>query len=62
MPSSVNNEVSSVNDPKVWSEFTGAGSVYQVMKQYEKSCLNASGEKPVFVKPEPTQKKVKSIN
>jgi hypothetical protein len=42
--------------------YTGAGSVYQVMKQYEKSCLNASGEKPIFVKPELTQKKVKSVN
>jgi hypothetical protein len=62
MPSSVSNEVSSVNDSKSWTEFTGAGSVYQVMKQYEKGGLNASGEKPVFVKPEPTQKKVKSIN
>lgn len=62
MPSSVSNEVSSVNDPKPWTEFIGAGSVYQVMKQYEKGGLDASGEKPVFVKPEPTQKKVKSIN
>ena len=53
---------SSVNDQKPHNEFTGAGSAYQVMKQYEKSGLNASGEKPVFVKPEPTQKKVKSIN
>ncbi|ALH23079.1 hypothetical protein ceV_173 [Chrysochromulina ericina virus CeV-01B] len=49
-------------EPKLQNEFTGAGSVYQVMKQYEKGSLNASGEKPVFVKPEPTQKKVKSIN
>ena len=50
MPISVSNEVSSVNDSKSWTEFTGAGSVYQVMKQYEKMGLNASGEKPVFVK------------
>jgi hypothetical protein len=62
MPSSVSNKVSSVNDSKPWTEFTGAGSVYQVMKQYEKGGLDASGEKPVFVKPEPIQKKVKSIN
>lgn len=62
MPSSMSNEVSSVNDSKPYTEFTGPGSVYQVMKQYEKGELNASGEKPVFVKSEPTQKKVKSIN
>ena len=42
--------------------YTGAGSVSQAMKQYEKGCLNASGEKPVFVKPESRQKKVKSVN
>lgn len=57
MPSSVSNEVSSVNDSKSWTEFTGAGSVYQVMKQYEKGGLDVSGEKPVFVKSEPIQKK-----
>jgi hypothetical protein len=56
MPGSVDN------DSKVSTEFTGAGSAYQVIKQYEKSGLNASGEKPVFVKPEPAEKKVKSIN
>jgi len=53
---------SSVNNSKTQTEFTGPGSAYQVIKQYEKGGLNASGEKPVFVKPEPTQKKVKSIN
>jgi hypothetical protein len=58
----MNNEVSSVNDSKAWTEFTGAGSAYQVIKQYEKGGLDASGEKPVFVKPETTQKNVKSIN
>ena len=53
---------SSTNEPKPYTEFTGPGSAYQVIKQYEKGQLNQSGEKPVFVKPEPTQKKVKSIN
>jgi len=43
-------------------EFTGPGSVYKVMEQYKKWGLDASGREPVFVKPEPDQKKVKSIN
>lgn len=43
-------------------EFTGPGSVYKVMEQYKKLGLDASGREPVFVKPEPQQKKVKSIN
>ena len=62
MPSSMNNEVSSVNDPKPYTEFTGPGSAYKVMEEYKKTQCNASGEIPVFVKPDPIQKKVKSIN
>ena len=53
---------SMTNDTKTQTLYTGPGSAYQVIKQYEKGGLNASGEKPVFVKPESTQKKVKSIN
>lgn len=56
MPSSM------TNDTNTQTLYTGPGSAYQVIKQYEKGGLNASGEKPVFVKPETTQKKVKSIN
>ena len=40
------------DNSKPKNEFTGPGSVYQVIKQYEKSGLNESGEKPVFVKAE----------
>jgi len=47
---------------KVWTEFTGAGSVYRVIEQYKKAGLNASGEKLVFVKPEVVQKKTKYYN
>ena len=45
--SSVKNEVSSVNDPKPFTPFTGPGSVYKVFEQYNKSKYNASGEEPV---------------
>ena len=60
MPSSINNEVSSVNDPKLWTEFTGPGSVSRVFREYNRSELNASGEKPVFITPEVVQKKKKN--
>ena len=45
-------------------EYTGAGSAYQVLKQYYKGELDASGYKPVFVTPEviENKKKVRSIN
>ena len=42
---------------KVWTEFTGAGSVYKVIEQYKKVGLNANGEKLVFITPEVIQKK-----
>lgn len=60
--SSMTNQVTPVNNTDTQTEYTGPGSAYQVIKQYEKGGLDASGEKPVFVKPETTQKKVKSIN
>ena len=60
--SSVNNEVSSVNDPKPFVPFTGPGSVYKVFEQYNKSKYNASGEEPIFIKPDPVSKKNKAIN
>jgi len=47
---------------KVWTEFKKAGSAYRVVKQYENGELDESGEKPVCVKPDPKEKKVKSIN
>ena len=45
-------------------EYTGAGSAYQVLKQYYKGGLDASGYKPVFVTPEAIElkKKNRSIN
>ena len=45
-------------------EYTGAGSAYQVLKQYSKGELDASGYKPVFVTPDVIEKKKKnrSIN
>lgn len=51
-----------MDNPSVKTEFTGPGSVYKVMEQYKKSGLDPSGNEPVFVKPEPEKKKVKSIN
>ena len=51
-----------MDNQNVKDEFTGPGSVYKVMEQYKKWGLDASGREPVFVKPEPEQKKVKSIN
>ena len=46
-----------------WTEYTGPGSAFQVIKQYNKGNLDASGRKPVFIAPEVIQKnKPKSLN
>jgi hypothetical protein len=44
------------------NEYTRAGSAYKVIEQYKKNQKNESGEIPVFIKLEPSVKKVKSIN
>lgn len=44
------------------NEYTRAGSAYRVVEQYKKGLKNESGETPVFIKPDSTVKKVKSIN
>ena len=41
-------------------EYTGAGSAYQVFKQYYKGGVDASGYKPVFISPEVLKEKRKS--
>lgn len=46
----------------VWTEFTGAGSAYRVFEQHKKNELNASGERPVFVIPDPVVTKKNRIN
>ena len=61
MQTDMNKDNSTSKDIKS-TEYTGPGSAFRVMKLHEKAQLNAFGEKPVFVKPEPTQKKGKSIN
>lgn len=38
-------------------EYKGPGSVYAIFEWYAKQELNASGDKPVFVKPEVSEKK-----
>ena len=42
------------------SEFTGPGSTYKVIEQYKKSQYNASGQNPVFIKPDDPEKKNKN--
>lgn len=41
-------------------EYKGHGSVYAIFEWYAKQELNASGDKPVFVKPEVSEKKKKA--
>ena len=50
------------NNSTYMEEYTRAGSAYRVVEQYKKGQKNESGEIPVFIKPEPNIKKVKSIN
>ena len=47
----------------VWdSMYKQPGSVYKVYEWCAKQCVNASGEKPVFIKVEPQLSKIKRIN
>jgi hypothetical protein len=41
-------------------EYKGPGSVYAIFEWYTKQELNASADKPVFVKPEVSDKKKKA--
>ena len=41
-------------------EYKGPGSVYAIFEWHAKQQLNASGDKPVFVKPEVVEKKKKA--
>jgi hypothetical protein len=47
-------------DENISSEFTGPGSAYQVIKQYEKGLYDKSGYKPVIIKPIEVEKKNKN--
>tara|TARA_Y100000389_G_scaffold200793_2_gene242002 strand:+ start:791 stop:925 length:135 start_codon:yes stop_codon:yes gene_type:complete len=40
-------------------EYKGSGSVHAIFEWYAKQELNASGAKPIFVKPEIVEKKRK---
>ena len=50
----------SEKDPTYWTESTGPGTVYRVFEQYKKAEYDASGRKPVIIKPEVIEKKVKN--
>lgn len=41
-------------------EYKGPGSVHAIFEWYSKQELNASGDKPVIVKPEMVEKKKKA--
>jgi hypothetical protein len=42
-------------------EYKGPGSVHAIFAWYAKQELNASGDKPVFVKPDVVEKKKKAL-
>ncbi len=51
------------NKENNWTEFIGPGSAYTVMEAYKRSEADASGQKPVFIKPDAEQKKkMRSLN
>ena len=47
MPKNMNTE---------WTEFTGPGSAYKIIEQYNKGLYDASRRKPVFISPEVIKK------
>jgi len=51
-----------MTNTKKTDEFTGPGSAYQVIEQYKKNELDKSGAPAVCIKPDPLEKKTKSIN
>ena len=51
------------NNKTDWTLSTQPGTVYSVFEQYKKAEYNASGHKPVIIKQEVIEKKVKkSLN
>lgn len=46
--------------PTDWTESTRPGTVYRVFEQYKKAEYDASGRKPVIIKPDVIEKKVKN--
>ena len=54
------NTFSNNIDVVLRSEFTGPGSAYQVVKQYNKNMGDESGRLPIIIKPDETEKKNKN--